>query len=174
MRSVGRVLFFSFLSALALASGCMRPESPENAGDGLESALDSQHYFTLKNLEGESVSLKEVLKVKKAVLVNFFATWCPPCREEIPDLIELQQKNSGRGFTVLGIDPEESQAKVSSFSRKMGVNYPVLLYEDASAAMAYGIVGVPTTFLIGSDGKLLGEYHSFTRKLVSDVEKALR
>ena len=172
MRFLAKTLFFLLLISPLAMSGC------SNAGnemqDGLADRLERRHYFTLNNLEGQTISLEALLKEKKALLINFFATWCPPCQEEIPDLIELQARYSLQGFTVIGVDTEESQKKVASFAKKFKINYPVLLDRDASVAAAYGIVGIPTTYLIDSAGNVLGEYHGFTRKLVSDVERALR
>ena len=130
--------------------------------------------FVLKNAENKSVSLESVLKSHKAVLVNFWATWCPPCREEIPGLIDLQKKYGGNDFTILGIDIGESGKKVTSFVDKIGINYPVLLDSEQSVAEMYHVVGIPTSYLISSDGKILGEYHSYSQELVSDVEKAIK
>ena len=130
--------------------------------------------FTLKDLKGQEVSLDSTLQQNKAVLLNFFATWCPPCREEIPDLIRLQEQYRDRGFTILGVDIGESQKKVSGFVEKMGINYPVVLDEKSSVARDYHVVGIPTSFLVGADGKILGEYHAATPELFEDVEKAVR
>lgn len=130
--------------------------------------------FTLKDLKGQDVSLESALKKNKAVLINFFATWCPPCREEIPDLIKLQEKYGSKSFTILGINIGESQKKVSGFVGKMGINYPVLLDENKSVAHDYGIVGIPTSFLVSADGEIVGEYHAATPELFEDVEKAVR
>ena len=130
--------------------------------------------FTLKDLEGKNTSLDSVLKSHKAVLVNFWATWCPPCREEIPGLIKLQKNHGGDSFTILGIDEGESATKVSNFVKKIGINYPVLLDSDQSAAEDYRVVGIPTSYLISSEGKILGEYHAYTPELVADVESAIK
>ena len=159
------------LSVLFFTAGCMGPNSRNsNAQDG---QLNARQMFTLKNLDGEDVSLEGLLKSNKAVLLNFWATWCPPCREEIPDLIKLQETYQGRSFTVLGVDVGESAAKVSSFADKIGINYPVVLDGNNRVAETYGIVGIPTSMLIGSDGKILGVYYGFTGQLVADVKKAV-
>jgi thiol-disulfide isomerase/thioredoxin len=106
--------------------------------------------------------------------VNFWATWCPPCREEIPDLIKLYAKNKDRGLEILGVDVGESPTKVSNFIEKAGINYPVVLDRDMSVSETYRVVGIPTTYLMNSEGAILGEYHGYTPQLVSDVEKALK
>ena len=145
------------------------------AGSAEKNAIAAQiQDFTLKDLENKEVSLSSVLKVHKAVLINFWATWCPPCREEIPGLINLQKTKGGDAFTVLGVDIGESGKKVSGFVKKYGINYPVLLDADQNVSEKNGIVGIPTSFLVASDGTILGEYHSYSPKLVADVERAVR
>ncbi|MBI2094804.1 MAG: TlpA family protein disulfide reductase [Candidatus Omnitrophica bacterium] len=162
---------FSFC-LLVLITGC---GGSDGSGEAVSSRrLTEDQYFTLRNLEGEAVRFDEVLEGKKAVLLNFWATWCPPCREEIPDLVELQARRGGDSFTVLGVDVGESAAKVRAFSEKMGINYPLLLDDDMEVARAYGVVGIPTSLLVASDGMIVGEYHGYTSKLVSDVEAVLK
>ncbi|MGH7198714.1 MAG: TlpA disulfide reductase family protein [Candidatus Omnitrophota bacterium] len=162
-------LFLAFVAGFfLLASGCTAQNSRPAAGGGGIST------FTLKDLGDQDVSFDTLLSENKVVLINFWATWCPPCREEIPDLIKLQEKYKNSGFTVLGVDVGESKAKVSRFAEKMGMNYPIVLDEDMEVARQYGIVGIPTTYLVSSDGRILGRYHAFTRKLAADVEKALQ
>ena len=167
-----RSLFFTLFLGASFLIGCgMQKEMPSVGASG---QLQGEQYFTLKNLAGEDVALKTLLAGKKAVLVNFFATWCPPCREEIPDLIQLHNHYASKGFSVVGVDAEESVAKVSPFVQKFKITYPVLLDSEAQATNAFGLVGIPTTFLIDSHGNIVGEYHAFTPKLVSDVEKLLQ
>ncbi len=153
------------LAACVLTAGCM--ESQAKVGD---TAAD----FSLKNLDGQSVSLNQELKTRKAVLLNFWATWCPPCREEIPGLISLQKKYGGDAFTILGVDVGESQVKVANFVKKVGINYPVLLDSDQAVGEMYRVVGIPTSYLVASDGRILGEYHAYTPELVEDVENAIK
>ncbi len=136
-------------------------------------SLKETQFFSLKDTKGEAVELKSFLQNHKAVLVNFWATWCPPCREEIPGLIDLQTKYKDKGFSVLGVDVGESSKKVESFMAKLGINYPVVLDTENAAAYAYGIVGIPTSLLINADGKIIGEYHAYTKEIVSDVAKAV-
>ena len=135
--------------------------------------LSQSQFFTLNDLNGKEVNLKDELKSHKAVLVNFFATWCPPCREEIPDLIKLQEKFKTKSFTVLAVNVNESQQKVSNFVEKMGINYSVVLDVDNIISQEYRVVGIPTSYLLKSDGKILGEYHAAGPDLFEDVKKAL-
>ncbi len=160
------------LGIVFLASGCAN-EGLQDLDEAIADVSGSR-MFVLKNLEGQDVSLESHLKQNKAVLLNFWATWCPPCAEEIPDLIKLQEKHKGDAFTILGIDVAESDKKVGRFAKKMGINYPVLLDSRSEVAEEYGIVGIPTSLLVNQEGKVIGKYYGFTRELVADVESALK
>lgn len=112
--------------------------------------------FTLKTVDGKTVSLADYKG--KAVLLNFWATWCGPCKLEMPWLIELQKKYAAQGFTVLGIsEDDDSTKKVSDFMAKMGVDYPVLMYDDKMNHAYGGIDYLPTSYYIGRDGKVIIE-----------------
>ena len=170
MKTAARIGATFFFTLSFLIVGCVGPGS---GGRAAFAQISADQRFSLEDLSGRTVSLDGLLKEKKAVLLNFWATWCPPCRAEIPDLIRLQEQYSARGFTVLGVNVGESQGKVSSFASKVGINYPVLLDGDQAVAEKYRVVGIPTSLLISSDGKILGEYHAATPELFSDVEKAV-
>jgi len=117
--------------------------------------------FTLKDLEGHDESLGQFKG--KIVLVNFWATWCGPCRIEIPWLMALQEKYGPQGFTVLGVAmDEEGKSAVAPFIQKerfklgtdsQPVNYPILIGNDDVAEKFGGLVGLPTTILISQDGR---------------------
>ncbi len=171
MKFSRRLISTAFLSLFFFTAGCMGPSSKDSSAE--TGHLSGRQLFTLKNLNGEEVSLDGLLKSNKAVLLNFWATWCPPCREEIPDLIKLQETYQGRSFTILGVDVGESAAKVSSFADKIGINYPVVLDHDSRVSESYRVVGIPTSMLIDSDAKILGIYYGFTPQLAEDVKKAV-
>lgn len=172
MKLAWRSLSVLSLSVFLFVMGCMGPDSRQGTAKTSGEIRMAQN-FTLNDLKGNPVSLEGILKQKKVVLINFWATWCPPCREEIPDLIKLQENLEDRSFTILGVDVAESQKKVASFVDKMGINYPVVLDTDTKVSEQYSIFGIPTTLLVSSEGKILGEYHAFTPKLAADIEKAL-
>ncbi|HTQ85532.1 MAG TPA: TlpA disulfide reductase family protein [Candidatus Solibacter sp.] len=121
--------------------------------------------LVLKDMSGKEVSLKDY--AGKVVLVNFWATWCDPCREEIPWLIDLRAKYNDKGFEVLGVSmDDEGQKVVQPFvdkerfavnGQKVPMNYPILI-GDSDAADKFlggigGIVGLPTSVLVSRDGK---------------------
>ncbi len=121
----------------------------------------------------------------KVVLVNFWATWCEPCQVEIPWLIEMQQKYSSKGFTILGVDvDDEGNNTVSAYTakerfnvngQKLPMNYPILRGNDAVADKFGGLLGYPTTFLISRDGKIvkktqgLIDYEEITKAIESQL-----
>jgi peroxiredoxin len=108
--------------------------------------------FALRDLAGHPVSLADYRG--KAVLINFWATWCAPCQVEMPWFIALQQKYASQGFTVLGIDKDypEDLPKVPGFAKKMNLNYPVL-YGNAKTYAAYGCCDyLPTSYYVDRAG----------------------
>ena len=165
------------LAALLLGSvlltGCWGPVREVGLSSSVGNELTQEQRFTLKNIQDEVVSLDRVLAQNKAVLIDFWATWCGYCVEEMPDLIKLYRENKDRGFTVLAVNIGESRQQASLFAQKMNIPFPIVLDENNSVAEKYGVVGIPMSFLIDSQGRILGEYHSYTRELESDVEKAL-
>ena len=113
--------------------------------------------FALTNLSSQTVRLSDFKG--KVVLLDFWATWCAPCRLEIPDLIQLQKQYAGKGFTVVGVAlDDEGAAVVKPVAQKLGVNYPVVIGNIQVAAAYGGIEALPTTFLIGRDGIILKTY----------------
>ncbi len=159
------------LAAFALAGCGERVAGIPSSMVGFQ--LTEAQTFTLKSPDGSVVSLAQTLSQKKSVLVNFWATWCSYCMEEMPDLIKLQTRLGSKDFTVIGVDSGESASQVAETMKKKGINFPIALDEDMTVAQSYGLVGIPTSFLISSDGKIIGQYSGFTPKLVSDVEKSL-
>jgi peroxiredoxin len=112
--------------------------------------------FTLKDLEGKDVSLKDYRG--KVVFVNFWATWCPPCRGEIPHFVKLIDKYEDKGFAILGIsvDKPSDVKKIPDFAKKFKINYPILWDEGNKVAQTYGgITGIPTTFVLDREGRAL-------------------
>jgi len=120
----------------------------------------------LKDLDGKDVSLADLKG--KVVFVNFWATWCGPCQDEIPSLIDLQNKYAAKGFTVVGIAmDDEGKSVVAPFvakekydvnGQKLLINYPIVIGTDEAADKFGGIMGYPTSFLISRSGKLLMKY----------------
>ena len=113
--------------------------------------------FALPDLQGEIHKESEWLG-KKVVILNFWATWCPPCIREIPDFIKLQEKYGKRGLQFIGIAIDNQKA-VKSFVKKMGMNYPILLGDqegvDLSISLGNDMAGLPFTVIIDRNGKIV-------------------
>ena len=122
-----------------------------------------QPAFSLPTIGGAAAALEAARG--HVVLVHFFATWCDPCREEIPWLIEMQDKYGAKGFTVLGIAmDEEGKPVVAPFvakerydvqGQKLPMNYPIVIGNESVAEKFGGLLGYPTSVLISKDGKQL-------------------
>jgi len=131
---------------------------PTNAGKDLPNEPD----VTFKDLQGKDVALSSFKG--KVVVVNFWATWCEPCRVEIPWMIDFQQRLGDKGFTLLGVAmDDEGKSVVEPFVQKtqfdvdghnMTMNYPIVLGNDDLAAKFGGLIGLPTSVVISRDGKV--------------------
>jgi cytochrome c biogenesis protein CcmG/thiol:disulfide interchange protein DsbE len=146
------------------------------------SKLPDEPQVTFKDLQGADVSLSSLKG--KVVLVNFWATWCEPCLEEIPWMIDFQQKYASRGFTVLGVAmDDEGKSAVEPFVQKhrfdvggqsMGMNYPIVLGNDDIGQKFGGLIGLPTSVLISRDGKIVKRFIGMPgRDLVSSEVEGL-
>ncbi len=110
--------------------------------------------FTLKDLRGTSWTFGDLRG--KVVLVNFWATWCPPCRKEMPDLESLYTKFRDKGRVVLAISDEDA-AKVTPFIQQRGITFPVLLDPDRKVNDLFVVYGIPKTFIYDREGKLVAQ-----------------
>lgn len=125
--------------------------------------------FSLTDIDGRSVSLKDFRG--KVVILDFWATWCPPCKMEIPDFIALQSEFAGRDVQIIGIALDEPD-KVKSFAMQNGMNYPVLLGSDEISQRYGGIDGIPTTYVIDKQGRIAARYEGYRSRAV--FESAIR
>ena len=131
--------------------------------------------FTLQSLDGKDVHLADFRG--KAVLLNFWATWCEPCKIEMPWFVELQKQYGPEGLQIVGISADEGDSKdgVSEFAKKMGVNYPILLGKEAVVDAYGGVQFLPTTFYIDRNGKITDRVFGLKGKgeIEDDIKKAL-
>jgi peroxiredoxin len=112
--------------------------------------------FALPALSGEEIRLTSFKG--NVVLINFWATWCGPCRDEMPAMEQLWTRLKDQGFVILAIslDNKRSKNRVDGFIKKLGVTYPVLLDPKETVGDHYQTVGLPTSYLIGRNGKIAG------------------
>jgi cytochrome c biogenesis protein CcmG, thiol:disulfide interchange protein DsbE len=110
----------------------------------------------LKDLEGREHALAAYRG--KVVLVNFWATWCEPCKEEMPSIERLRRSLEGRPFAVLAVNLAEPDGRVQAFLRQVPLGFPVLMDRDAAAAKAWKARMLPATFIVGADGRVRYSY----------------
>jgi cytochrome c biogenesis protein CcmG, thiol:disulfide interchange protein DsbE len=162
-------------------SGCKGGSSSTGSGS-TPAALADEPDVTFKDLQGKDVTLASFKG--KVVLVNFWGTWCEPCRGEIPILISMQQKYGPKGFTLLGAATNDEEKAVDTFihttqfnvgGQQMTMNYPIVMGSDDISNKFGGLLGMPTSFLITRDGKIAKRYIGSLNEnqIVKDVEKQL-
>lgn len=158
-RLAAAIVALGMAVALALPAAAAK-RLPAFAGE----TVNGQGRFDSASLQG------------KVVLVNFWATWCPPCRKEIPSLVKLQEKYRDRGLMVVGVSMDESGARpVAKFLEKQKLNYPVIL-GDAELARGFGgVIGVPASFLVDRKGEVVRRFDGYVTEaeLLGDIEKLL-
>jgi peroxiredoxin len=109
--------------------------------------------FTLPNVDEQQVSLRQYRG--KVVFLNFWATWCIPCREEMPGLEQLHQTFQQQDLVILAINLKEGAEQVKTFFQKRTLSFPALLDQNGAVFRDYSVAGMPTTYLIGRNGNLL-------------------
>lgn len=109
----------------------------------------------------------------KVLLLTFFATWCPPCAEEVPILVKLQNELADAGFSVVGLSvDQQSSAIVAKFVEKRAINYPVLLAESQTTRDFGGVYGIPVAFLVNKSGNVVKKYTGYVQHDI--LEKDIR
>jgi peroxiredoxin len=108
--------------------------------------------FLLPRLDGQRLALASYKG--KVVLLDFWATWCAPCRQEIPQFVKLQDKYRDRGLQIIGISMDDEPEPVRDFSQGFKMNYPVVMGNAKTGELYGGVLGLPTAFLIGRDGRI--------------------
>lgn len=142
------------VAGLLGVSSCTSSDTPASAGDGrIEVGLPVPAYATV-SLAGDSVSLSA--QRGKVVLLNIWATWCHPCREEIPELRALHEKYRDRGFELIGVsvDTDGTDDAIRTFMTEFQMSYPIWRDPDERISTQFLVIGVPATFLIDKRGVL--------------------
>lgn len=131
--------------------------------------------FALQDLQGRTVKLSDLRG--KAVLLNFWATWCPPCKVEIPWFVDLQKQYGPQGLEIVGVAMDDAGPEVlAKYSKEMSINYTVLIGNDSVGDAYGGVQALPTTFYIGRDGKLVARVYGLVShaEVESNVQAALK
>ncbi|MEE8183986.1 MAG: TlpA disulfide reductase family protein [Acidobacteriota bacterium] len=163
-----RCLAVVALSVL-LPAACA-PAGGEAQEQGTVSSLGD---FVLENVHGGQVRLSDF--DGKVIVMNFWATWCPPCLAEIPQFNELAEQFKDRGVQIVGMSLDNSPEVVRAFERKVPLNYPSLMSRPELVQWFGGLAGVPTTLILDLDGEVVQSYVGFTAKkwFEEDLEAVL-
>ncbi|MFO8098710.1 MAG: TlpA disulfide reductase family protein [Salinibacter sp.] len=138
------------LAALVMSE---QPDSPAQTAGGENTPAEAPD-FSLETLDGETFRLDD--QRGDVVVLNFWATWCPPCRREIPDFVSMQEDLGDQGLQFVGIALERSAGpeEVEAFADKMNINYPIGMGDGSIAEKYGGVRGLPMTFVIGPEGQI--------------------
>ena len=151
------ILVFTLQTAHAIDSGDMPP---------------AFKLPTLQNSDAKSLSLTDFKG--KVVYVDFWASWCGPCRQSLPILNTLREKYKAEGFEVIAINVDENTDDAKAFLKKYPVNYPIVSDPAAKTPELYKINGMPTAFLIGKDGKVKYKHEGFKKSETEALDKKIR
>lgn len=177
-------LFYPVIILTLIVFGCNKNKNNSSADNGnknlnvvhaLNKGGDKAYDFSLQSVNGKTVSLSDFKG--KVVVLDFWATWCGPCRKGIPDLIDIQKQFKNK-VAVIGIslDQDNTKADLVPFIKKFGINYPVL-YANMDVVMNYGnIQAIPTTFIIDQYGKIVDRNIGLApkSKYVDKIESLLK
>jgi peroxiredoxin len=148
-------------------AGCNRSSQGPTRAKGHPVAPD----FTLAQLDGKQLTLSSYRG--KVVLLDFWATWCVPCREETPHLVELQAEYGDRGLQVIGVSMDDGPEPVRGFYQQFHMNYPVVMGNAKTGEQYGGVLGLPIAFVLDPDGRIAAKHIGATSPSVFEKEIGL-
>ena len=169
------IVFFLGIS-LCLFAMTNKPAKTNEKSSGQAAPKTVFHQFNLRGLDGqEKHNLGELIAGNVAV-INIWATWCPPCRAEIPDLIEVYNQYKNKNVIVVGVSVDKDGTNVvKGFVRENNVTYPILL-DDGSVSREFGVRGIPTTLFVNEEGKVVAKKVGYADKkyFSAQIDKLLQ
>jgi len=153
-----------------------KPESTSNSAENSSAPLpENVMQVSIKMLDGQKAKLADYSG--KVLIVDLWATWCGPCRQEIPHLVELAKEYKGKGVEVIGLtneNPETDAEMVKEFSKVFNINYPIgWADEEMQSGLTQGRAAIPQTYIIGRDGKVLRHYVGFNPRVVPQMKAVI-
>ena len=161
LRTALRRAALALLGVAALALPAQAAEPSGNAPD-----------FTLKSAGGPNLRLQE--QRGRVVMINFWATWCGPCRVEMPHLNRLYDKYRSAGFQLLGVNIDEDPAKAQALATKLGLQFPVLFDADKRVSKLYDLTTMPSTVLVDRDGRVRHVHRGYRDGYEATYEQQIR
>ena len=159
------------LATSVIHAGLSQPTAVAEHQVGAQGAMDlaavREKDFDVTSLDGQQIKLAQLLGTKQPVVINFWATWCAPCRSEIPHLVELAQKHQKQGLIVVGLTiekPDKDRGKVKEFMQKYKINYPVAFAPDSVYRFFNGDsehIAVPRVFVFAADAHLVNRFGKY-------------
>ena len=159
-----RFLFFSLFVLMAMIIGCSSSETDQGsasdsgqAAGQTATAQATASTFAVYDIDGK-VRRFEEFKGQKALIINFWGTWCPPCRREIPDLKRIYDEYKGQGLEILGMAVNDNPSSVKKFAEKMGMDW-VMMIANVEAVQSFRVgTGIPVSIFIDRTGKEVGRF----------------
>lgn len=154
-----RTGLLAFGLLIAVLAGAVSADQPALAA--LLKTLDLRGYtsrtappqFSGSTLDARQLSMTEYRGT--VIVLNFWATWCLECRSELPVLERLQREFSSRGLAIIGVNARENQEAVTRYAKELGLTFPLVFDPDGKINALYGVIGLPTTFVVGRDGRAI-------------------
>lgn len=160
VKTFSRIFYAIFAGAVAFSAGSQ------------SWAVDSAPDFTLKSTQGDNLRLSE--HRGEVLLLNFWASWCGPCRQEMPLLNNLQQRYSKLGFNVVGVNVDKDSALANKLLKDIPVSFPVLLDNTGTVSASYNVSAMPTTVLIDRDGNVRYLHKGYKPGYELDYEQQIK
>ena len=164
------------LAMLILLAACKQKDT-DSRGEYVPAIGERMHMVQFKQESlTDNVMLDSRQLESQVLLVTFFATWCPPCIQEVPAFIDLQKAYRDKGFSVVAFSMDEGDtAPLYSLIKKYGINYPVLLADEVVTRGVGGVTGIPVTFLVNRKGEIVKKYLGYVEHdiLEADIKDML-